>query len=126
MLYLNCLAKNLGTVNVTPFLGSGFYIYHEATTFSNSTLDIALNLEESKNYCLRFAYHMYGQYVGSLEVLLNDVTLWQLSGDKGNQWHMAEFLFQFIRKQSDVRLFINMSSLPYICLLYTSPSPRDS
>lgn len=57
---------------------------------------------ESKEYpvlvngrCLHFYYHMYGEHMGALKVLLssgpgNEKELWSKNQDQGNQWHLAE------------------------------------
>lgn len=43
--------------------------------------------------CLQFYYHMYGEHMGSLQVLFSsgdaDTKLWEKSQDQGNQWHLA-------------------------------------
>ena len=82
--------------------GSGHYIYHEATLYKASKLEIPLNLVESKHYCLKFAYHMNGTSMGSLNILLDNVTFWQRSGNKYGQWHREEVPFQFIQKGTNV------------------------
>ena len=49
----------------------------------------------SKERCLQFYYHMYGDHIGTLKVtysptiLSNDVTIWEKSQNQGNQWHLA-------------------------------------
>lgn len=49
--------------------------------------------------CLKFAVHMYGNGVGSLRVLIRyasgdetipDQLLWEMSGESGNSWHVAQ------------------------------------
>lgn len=49
----------------------------------------------SKGYCMKFAYHMYGDGIGKLNVIMQtkqrgDELLWSLSGDQGNRWYMAQ------------------------------------
>mgnify|MGYP001800558538 CR=1 FL=1 len=39
--------------------------------------------------CLTFYYHMYGSDMGTLKVSLNGRLVWQLTGNQGNQWHIA-------------------------------------
>ena len=50
----------------------------------------------SKERCLQFYYHMYGDHIETLRVtyspaavLSNDVTIWEKSQNQGNQWHLA-------------------------------------
>ncbi|XP_055997984.1 MAM and LDL-receptor class A domain-containing protein 1-like [Ostrea edulis] len=40
--------------------------------------------------CLSFAYHMYGNHIGSLEVVYNNATVFNEFGNKGNQWNQAQ------------------------------------
>lgn len=40
--------------------------------------------------CLTFEYHMFGRHMGSLEVLLQNTTVFYEFGDKGNKWNKAE------------------------------------
>ena len=88
------------------YSGSGHYIHHEATSYSSSKLNITLNLMESKDYCLKFAYHMHGNYMGSLDISLGNVKVWKRSGNKGDQWHREEVPFRFISKGSIVSVFM--------------------
>ena len=57
-----------------PFpVGSLAYGYIETSlipSYSKATLEIDLSSKPSTCYCLRFAYHMYGQDMGQLEVLV--------------------------------------------------------
>ena len=43
-------------------------------------------LQFSGAMCLSFYYHMYGSSMGTLNVIINGVTLFTASGDKGNTW----------------------------------------
>lgn len=48
--------------------------------------------------CLKFALHMYGNGVGTLRVAIRysgeeqipDVVLWEMSGESGNNWYIAQ------------------------------------
>ncbi len=49
--------------------------------------------------CLKFAIHMFGNGVGSLRVKIRyaggeetipDQLLWEMSGESGNNWHVAQ------------------------------------
>ena len=57
-----------------------------ASPYLNSTSD-------SKCY-LSMAYHMYGNNIGTLEVIKHtatgDILVWSRSGDQGNQWNSVK------------------------------------
>ena len=36
--------------------------------------------------CMKFAYHMRGQIMGKLEVIVNDVVAFAKSGNQGSEW----------------------------------------
>ncbi|XP_061182910.1 MAM and LDL-receptor class A domain-containing protein 1-like [Saccostrea echinata] len=40
--------------------------------------------------CLSFAYHMYGNKMGYLEVIYDNMTVFAEFGDKGDNWHQAK------------------------------------
>ncbi|XP_069134308.1 thyroid hormone-induced protein B-like [Argopecten irradians] len=70
------------------------YAYIEATSKNNC--DVAVlssdDLTLESPFCLTFAYHMYGNDMGKLKLLVNDETgleviTWSKSGDQGDEWH---------------------------------------
>lgn len=50
----------------------------------------------TKGFCMKFAYHMYGEGIGNLSVLLRphlsnqDILIWKVSGERGNSWQSAQ------------------------------------
>ena len=46
-------------------------------------------LQFSGGMCLQFYYHMYGADMGTLTVNINGNSVFNASGDKGNQWWRA-------------------------------------
>ncbi|XP_013389143.1 MAM domain-containing glycosylphosphatidylinositol anchor protein 1-like [Lingula anatina] len=79
--------------------GAGYYIFIEASMkgpgYKASMISpsfISLNIPR----CLRFAYHMYGRTVGTLQISSQNEgnstrskVMWSLTGDQGDQWHVA-------------------------------------
>lgn len=84
---------------------SGGYVYIDAN-YPRRPGDVALLLSPSLNptsdnlpLCLKFAIHMFGNGVGSLRVKIRyaggeetipDQLLWEMSGESGNNWHVAQ------------------------------------
>jgi len=81
-----------------PGTGLGRYLYLEASgecTYQQANLYLpCFDLSGLQNPKLSFWYHMYGADIGTLEVMLNDGSGWQIIkkyfGNQGNFWH--EFL----------------------------------
>jgi len=91
-------------LNIDPitFLSThslGYFMYIE-TSSPRQPGDVAVL--ESKLYpapvrgrCLHFYYHMYGEHMGELIVLLSpdngiDTEIWMENKDKGNQWILQQ------------------------------------
>lgn len=76
----------------------GYYIYLEGS-FGGTTYNARLlssTLVSDVDYCMEFYYHMYGQNVNRLDVLLLDdreTLIWTKLGNQGNRWFQA--LIQF-------------------------------
>jgi hypothetical protein len=51
---------------------------------------------KAKGFCMRFAYHMYGDGIGNLSVIIRrpsdppNQLVWKISGEQGNMWHMGQ------------------------------------
>ena len=43
--------------------------------------------------CARFSYHMYGATIGSLNVKVDDKSIWSKTGNQGDQWLTATVPF---------------------------------
>ena len=56
--------------------------------------------------CLRFAYHMYGVNVGSLEVIYENVTLFHEAGNKRDQWRKASITLSNTDSTTDKKVFV--------------------
>jgi hypothetical protein len=90
----------------------GHYIYIETSGVSdNSTARLESPLYNQAGYAcdLSFAYSMYGQGIGSLEVTLESIgksiILWQKSGNQGSSWHVATVPLS--KQSSTFRLVFN-------------------
>ena len=46
--------------------------------------------DNGKQSCLSFYYHMYGASAGTLNVYNGNHTIFNVSGDQGNNWHIVE------------------------------------
>ena len=57
--------------------------------------------DDNMPLCLKFAIHMYGNGIGTLRVLIRytsaseeqtipDQLLWEMTGESGNSWHIAQ------------------------------------
>ncbi|XP_065942365.1 MAM and LDL-receptor class A domain-containing protein 2 isoform X1 [Magallana gigas] len=86
----------------TPSYGTGpsnaaegsRYAYIESTgndPHSKASLERIVQIPKDGNMCLSFNYHMYGQTVGTLKVLFQDLIFFHEVGNKGDQWNKAEF-----------------------------------
>nr|XP_034302513.1 MAM and LDL-receptor class A domain-containing protein 1 isoform X2 [Crassostrea gigas] len=86
----------------TPLYGTGpsnaaegsRYAYIESTgndPHSKASLERIVQIPKDGNMCLSFNYHMYGQTVGTLKVLFQDLIFFHEVGNKGDQWNKAEF-----------------------------------
>jgi len=65
------------------------YLYIEASSPRNKGDAAILQtwpLDFTADLAMRFKYHMYGQDVASLTVLVDGAELWSQSGNQGNSW----------------------------------------
>ena len=81
---------------------SGNYLFFEASWSGKGTPPLKAGqrivLESplilSSQVCLRFAYHMYGQSVGALEVYIRKGKhfrkMWSVKGNQKDKWHTAQ------------------------------------
>ncbi len=106
-------SSNTGpSVDYNPGTASGKYLYTEASGCYGTTCGlISPCFDFSANaYKIQFAYHMYGQSMGSLSVDVWDGTqwvndVWMVSGDLGNVWNEAVVgLGAFQNPDAQVRL----------------------
>ena len=113
-----------GKYNIYPTF-TGYFMYIE-TSKPREPGDYAVLQSKlflsSKERCLQFYYHMYGDHIDTLRVtysptlLSNDITIWEKSQNQGNQWHLARVNLssQLPHWTSPYRV----SSLEYCCQLY--------
>lgn len=74
--------------------GDTYYLFAEASSRSNMQYVLtsaAFDLSGRTGTGFSFSYHMYGSFMGSLEVLASTdssdwISLWSLSGDQGDSW----------------------------------------
>lgn len=77
-----------------------FYIYTEANGNESSKMAILespfIDIASLTNPQLRFSYHMYGSFMGTLRVQVSNdrgatwlTDIWSKSGDQGNNWYPA-------------------------------------
>lgn len=100
------------STDFNPGTSSGYYLYTEASGCYGTTVHLlspCLDFSSSA-YKLKFAYHMWGQTMGSLSVDVWDGTqwvndVWTESGDHGDQWFQAEVgLGAFTNSDAVIRL----------------------
>ncbi|XP_074657056.1 uncharacterized protein LOC141910238 [Tubulanus polymorphus] len=86
-----------GFDHTTP-TGTGGYYYMEASDLAEGA---SLKFRSRARFtvtvpaCLRFAYHMYGVNMGTLQVRYRSPTalttpFWSISGNQGSDWHYAQ------------------------------------
>ncbi|XP_066912161.1 uncharacterized protein [Clytia hemisphaerica] len=80
---------------------TGKYLYFEASWVSGTTplrrgsrVILESPIIFSSQVCMKFAYHMYGKGVGSLEIHIrrgkHSRKMWSKKGDQGDKWYQAE------------------------------------
>nr|QNH72391.1 toxin candidate TRINITY_DN30581_c0_g1_i1 [Pachycerianthus borealis] len=79
--------------------GIGYYLYLESSSPAKTGNKARIQsgwFPAVDNRCLQFAYHMFGASMGTLSVKSTDyvsfteTTLWTMSGDQQNEWHIAK------------------------------------
>ena len=69
----------------------------------------------------------YGQKLNYISSDNNEYIRWDAKGENGKTWFWVEFDLDFkIINTSDLKVASTLIKHLNICLLYTSPSPRDS
>ena len=81
--YLNSLHGLYMFMEVIP------YWYPEYTPTISLTSE-CFKISELTTPTLAFKYHMYGEDMGTLDVLVNGTNVWSLSGNQGNQWEFYQ------------------------------------
>lgn len=67
--------------------GSGFFFTEASGSLSNTTYSMVGYFDLSAGgYNLTFDYHMYGNNLGTLSVLVNGVAVWSQTGGSANAW----------------------------------------
>ena len=96
-------------------IGLGYYMYYEASGPNighTASLKIPASLIQSQEYCLQFAYHMYGSNMGSLSVGYSsrngNQTIWSRSGNLGNRWQRAAITFRLFQPTSNVSTNVDL------------------
>jgi hypothetical protein len=90
---------NLGTPSGSTgpsddITGGGYYLFTETSgAGSNKTailFSTCVDVSALADPCMQFNYHMYGSAMGTLEVHVDGVPVWSVSGDQGNQWNAGQ------------------------------------
>ena len=79
---------------------TGRYLFIESS-WPRQTDEKAIVISETipvtgNGKCVRFWYHMYGQNIGTLRVLMrvgyaiSETVVWELSGNQGNKWQYGQ------------------------------------
>lgn len=83
------------------FTASGYYMYLETSSprkVNDTARLISKRLSPTKDAGLSFWYHMYGQNVDTLRVLLkkgvNETIIWSKQGNQSNQWIAQNLTFE--------------------------------
>jgi len=87
--------------------GGGYYMYVEASNPNNPNKSASLysnciNITTLSNPCLLFNYHMYGQDMGTLEIFIDGISAWSISGDQGDQWYIGQVTLDSVVNPSNV------------------------
>ncbi|CAH1248363.1 MDGA1 [Branchiostoma lanceolatum] len=71
--------------------GHGYYMYIETSNVLTRAVArlVSPTVSDSGQYCLQFAYHMYGADIDQLRVLVGSSVEWIRSNNQGNSWHQA-------------------------------------
>ena len=81
---LSCIQAH----RICIFALTGKYVYTEATPQSvgdNAKLQLVVPRSNSTS-CLTFFYHMYGYWMGTLNVFDGNTVIFTVSGDQGDYW----------------------------------------
>ena len=108
----SCICKN---INVSFCMSSGKYMYIETSSPRKPGEKAKLLLtvpDNGKQSCFSFYFHMYGASAGTLNVYNGNHTVFNVSGDQGNNWHKVE-TDVFLHKEVSDLLFCHSSSLYY-------------
>ena len=81
---------------------AGHYVYIESSAprvQGDKARIISKTYPAADNMCLTFWYHMYGTFIGSLDVYASSygnlgTAIWKEYGNKGNMWKMAQATVQ--------------------------------
>ena len=93
----NSFARDLSPGNFL-FVDGG-QLHGHAVRYADRALLISPDFPataKSKGFCFKFAYHMFGDGIGNLSVLLkrqstpDQQLLWKISGEQGNAWRLAQ------------------------------------
>ena len=76
--------------------------------------------DNGKPSCLSFYYHMYGASAGTLNVYNGNRTIFNVSGDQGNNWHIVETEVSLDSEVSDL-LFCHSARLYTADYIPSSP-----
>ena len=99
-----------------PAFSLGYFMYIETSSprklGDKAVLQSKLYPAPINGRCLHFYYHMYGEHMGTLKVLLSpdggpETPLWEKSQDDGNQWLLAQVQIPPGISQYRVRRFCN-------------------
>ncbi|KAI3381857.1 hypothetical protein SNEBB_005336 [Seison nebaliae] len=91
-------SRNTGPqTDYTTKTKSGKYLYLEATNNikKSGTITTPILFVPEEGSCLKIAYHMFGMSMGSLKILMQNLSsaekkeLFSINGDLGNEWHQA-------------------------------------
>ena len=70
----------------------GFYALCEGSKLRNSSslckLSKTIDLVKEANF--QFWYFMYGNQIGTLELIVNESVIWHLTGKQDNDWLLAQ------------------------------------
>ena len=77
------------------FLSDGYYVYLECSELAEGVcarlVSRQVNFGHSGSRCLQFSYHMFGETVDKLEIVIRDysgreLSVWGRVGNHGNEW----------------------------------------
>ena len=116
-------------IDHTPKFDSIYYAYfapYSMERHANVVAEAALHDEVSLRV---LGQTVQGQDLDCLSIGTGDKIIWVIArqhpGETMAEWWMEGFLARLLDDEDDVALALRKKATFHICLLYTSPSPRD-
>jgi hypothetical protein len=114
------LSGSTGSSSTGPsddITGGGYYLYTEASGTYYKTAKLysqCIDISALSDPSLIFNYHMYGSSMGVLDIYVDGVSMWSMSGDQGNQWNLDQISLLGVSDPTNVVIeFIGTTGASY-------------